>query len=393
MSIIGPARSHPGVIIAAVAARNEERANAYAKKHGIPIVHKSYQGNTGPYIHLYKSLIDNEIDLIDDPSIDAIYIPLPNGLHYEWTIKSLKAKKHVLLEKPSTSTGAEAASLFRHPLLAQPNAPVLLEAFHSRFHPAAHAFLSYLDPANIVSARTSMRLPKGLFPNTDIRFIYDVSGGATMDVGTYAILFLRLIFGTEPTECLEATPRLMPEGFDQKCDQAMKAKWQFPNGGTGEIDVDLSYTWLGLPGLSCPKFEVVHKELRVEDAGLGADSGEEHVVVRTVVGWNIVMPFFWHRIDITEQHTIRHISDKMIIKTWTSTEHKKAYTWQDSRSHGEASWTTYRHQLEQFVRRVKTGSASDWMEHEDSVSQMEMIDSVYKTAGLPLRPMSAYRLE
>jgi len=135
-------------------------------------------------------------ELIDDPSIDAVYIPLPNGLHYEWALKSIKAGKHVLLEKPSTSNAEEAALLFRHELLKQPNAPVLLEAFHSRFHPAWQAFLSLLDPPNITSAHASMVLWNGTFPNDDIRFIYDLSGGTLMDLGTYMVLSLRQMLGT-----------------------------------------------------------------------------------------------------------------------------------------------------------------------------------------------------
>ncbi|XMA17257.1 hypothetical protein WAI453_010048 [Rhynchosporium graminicola] len=204
LAVIAPAKSHPDVIIAAVAARDEKRANAYAKLHGIPIVHTSYQ------------------ELIDDSSIDAIYIPLPNGLHYEWAIKALRANKHVLLEKPSTSNASEAASLFRHPLLKQPNAPILLEAFHSRFHPVCAAFLEHVDKEKVVSAHATLTCPKGVFPETDIRFDYDIGGGVTMDMGAYTTLFLRLIFGTEPEECLEATPRLMPTGFDKRCDQASK---------------------------------------------------------------------------------------------------------------------------------------------------------------------------
>lgn len=83
--------------------------------------------------------------LLDDPAIDAVYIPLPNGLHFEWTLKALAKGKHVLLEKPSTSNAEEAEILFRSPLLSQPNAPVLMEAFHSRFSPAFDLFRTLLD--------------------------------------------------------------------------------------------------------------------------------------------------------------------------------------------------------------------------------------------------------
>lgn len=118
MALINPAKSNPNVIIYAVAARDKTRAAAFAKKHGIPHVMDSYDA------------------LLDDPAIDAVYNPLPNGLHFEWTYKALAKGKHVLLEKPSTSNAVEAERLFRSPLLSQNKPLVLLEAFHNRFTPA-----------------------------------------------------------------------------------------------------------------------------------------------------------------------------------------------------------------------------------------------------------------
>src|SRR5690242_7714559 len=81
-ALIKPARALPEVSVTAVAARDPERAQAFAKKHGIPRTHASYG------------------DLLADPNIDAIYNPLPNALHAEWTIAALRAGKHVLCEKP-----------------------------------------------------------------------------------------------------------------------------------------------------------------------------------------------------------------------------------------------------------------------------------------------------
>jgi predicted dehydrogenase len=74
----------------------------------------------------------SRLDMLDDPSIDAIYNPLPNGLHYEWTMKALKAGKHVLVEVPSTNRSSEAKEMFA---LAKEKNLVLLEAFHYRYDP------------------------------------------------------------------------------------------------------------------------------------------------------------------------------------------------------------------------------------------------------------------
>src|SRR5690349_7658753 len=82
MALTGPARSIPEINVAAIAARDPKRAQAFARKHKISRVHQTYD------------------DLLHDPEIDAIYNPLPNGLHAEWTIRALNAGKHVLCEKP-----------------------------------------------------------------------------------------------------------------------------------------------------------------------------------------------------------------------------------------------------------------------------------------------------
>jgi hypothetical protein len=256
------------------------------------------------------------VEMLDDSSLDAIYIALPNGLHYEWAVKTIKAGKHVLLEKPSTSNEKEAASLFRHEILQQPNAPIVLEAFHSRFHPAWHTFLSLLDPPNIATAHAQMSVFRGYLPNDDIRFIYDLSGGALMDMGSYTVMALRDMLRAEPDECIEVVSRLMPEGWDQKCDHATKAKFRFPNGAIGTFYVDLSARGtFGLPVMQFPNCVATHREAIVEDSSLAA--GQEHVVVKTVKMFNYVIPTFLHRIDIIQEHTIRTIEGKKAIKTWT----------------------------------------------------------------------------
>ena len=371
MGIIVPAKAHPGVIIAAVAARDPKRAEAYAKKHGIPNVSPSYQA------------------LIEDPSIDAIYNPLPNGLHYEWTQKALAAGKHVLLEKPSTSNAAEAASLFRTPsatIQGRP-APVLLEAVHIRFHPAWQKYLSLIDPKTIEKARSTHHLPKGIFPNDDIRFRYDLAGGCLMDFGSYNIQCLRQVFGAEPEECLEAKYRLSP--LDDKADQAFSATWRFPNGGIGSIESDLMFSggypfpWLTskLPGIKLPSCSVTHRATPVLDEELPHDLA--HTVVKTVTIWNMTFPSVWHRIDVVLDHTLKNVATGQVLKTWTEKSYVKAYVG----AVGDASWSTYRHQLEAFVDRVRGRKGPYvWIEAEDSIRQMEMIDGAYQKAGLPVRP-------
>lgn len=371
-AVIVPAKAHSEVIVVAIAARVKKRAQAYAKKYRLPIVHDTYQA------------------LLDDPAIDAVYIALPPGHHYEWSIKALQAGKHVLLEKPSVSNAEEAAKLFRSPLLSKPDSPVLVEAFHYRFHPSWQKLLSLIDPPNIEEAHSASWIPKGIVPLYDIRCQYKLSGGCLMDLGTYNVSTLRQIFGTEPTECLEANHRPMPPGYDKEIDQAFTAKWRFPNGGIGSMEADLiadgGYSipmMHEFPRIQLPKLEIKHREVIIEEP---LPIGQEHAVQKTVIFWNYLVPYIYHRIDILETHTIRSMYNKSkTVRTWTETSYVKEY----AKKGGLDSITTYSAQLEDFVNRIRKRPTFAWVELEDSIKQMEIIDGAYKKAGLPIRPSQA----
>ena len=126
LALINPAQENAEVVVAAVASRDVSRAQAFAAKHGIARVHDSYE------------------TLIADPDLDAVYIPLPNGLHGRWTRAALTAGKHVLCEKPFTANAAEAREIAE---LAAKSDRVVMEAFHYSYHP--------------LTLRISRSLPRG----------------------------------------------------------------------------------------------------------------------------------------------------------------------------------------------------------------------------------------
>ncbi len=126
-AVIKPARKHAEVEVVAVAARDRGRAEKFATKHGIPQVFDSYDA------------------LIAAPGIDAIYNPLPNGLHAEWTAAALEAGKHVLCEKPLTSNAEEAEE---NAAVAHRTGLVLMEAFHWRYHPLAQRMIDIAGAAS-----------------------------------------------------------------------------------------------------------------------------------------------------------------------------------------------------------------------------------------------------
>jgi hypothetical protein len=220
-----------------------------------------------------------------------------------------------------------------------------------------------------------------------------------MDMGTYGISTLRQAFRSMPEECTSATPRLMPKGRDQLCDQAMKASWRFPGGASGEIDVDLAKSKWGLPAVDTPAVVVKHREVPVttKNVKVVLKEGQSHVKVRTVTYWNFIAPVVWHRIDVVDEHLVKDASGK-VVKKWTVKESKKAYTWgaelkaQEGKVRvGEEYWSSYRYMLEEFVNKIKGRQGSGvWVDGQESINGMKMIDEAYEKCGLPLRPTSTF---
>jgi predicted dehydrogenase len=209
-ALIKPARAIDGVRVVAVAARDRTRADAFATKHSIPFVHTGYE------------------ELIADPEIDAIYNPLPNGLHGRWTTAALDAGKHVLCEKPFTANRSEAETVAAD---AERTGLVVMEAFHYRYHPLAARMRQIVDSGELgrlrhVEAWNCFPLPKF----SDIRYSLDLAGGALMDAGCYAVHMVRLVGAGEP-DVVSATPTLQSPGIDR----AMRADLLFAAGHSGRL--------------------------------------------------------------------------------------------------------------------------------------------------------------
>ncbi|KAF8518951.1 NAD(P)-binding protein [Hysterangium stoloniferum] len=328
IALIGAARSHPNALVVAVAARDEKKARAFASKHDIG---KVYFGPTG-----YQ-------ELLEDPEIDAIYNPLPNGLHFEWTAKALAVGKHVLLEKPSTNTVEEIQILFQ---IAKDNNVILLEAFHYRFHPAFRRFTEILrsgELGNIKSAKSELKVPGGLFSKNDIRYNFDLGGGALMDMGVYPISAVRSVLSSEPTEVLSATHR--PHPGDRRVDSATDAALAFSNGTTAEIGCDLQMPWRFS---IIPKWPVLHITVQLE-------GGE-------VSMFNFPGAYIYHSITVTSKE------GKKRVETAYKPKNGKGEVW----------WTTYRYQLEAFVDKVQGRTPETWISEEDSVNQMKVVEMIYE---------------
>ena len=313
-ALIKPASTVTDAVVVAVAAREEERARRFATKHGIARVHRTYD------------------DLLADPEVDAVYNPLPNGLHGHWTIRALDAGKHVLCEKPFTANAEEAMEVAA---ATERAGRVVMEAFHYRYHPLADRMREVLASGVLGRVRhveTWVCFP--LLNRRDIRFRLDLAGGATMDAGCYAIHMARLLGNGEP-QVTRAEARLSSPGVDRW----MRADLMFPDGRTGRITCSLLSAHL----------------IKVAALAVG-DEGSMQV-------FNPLSPQYYHRL------TIRTASGK-------SRERIR-------------SETTYVHQLRAFVGAV-LGGRQILTPPADAVANMRVIDDVYRKAGLePRQPSSS----
>ncbi len=307
--LIDPARSGVAVMVAAVAARDPARAAAYAHAHGIPVVHRDYAA------------------LIADEAIDAVYVPLPNSLHAEWTIRALGAGKHVLCEKPIASNAAEAEAIA---VAARETGLVVAEAFHYRHHPLARRIEAIVRAGLLGDIeRIEGRFDVGIPSDDPVRWSWELSGGATMDLGCYPLQMIRWLGGGEPA-VLSAQAVIGPRGVDA----SMVATLRLPNGGgaamrcsmVGDLERRATLLVRGSRG-----------ELEVDEP---------------------VAPQFGHRLRLTVDGV---------------TEYETV-----------AGDSTYVCQLRDFVSAVRSGTSMP-VDADDAVANMRLIDAVYIAAGMQPR--------
>lgn len=169
--------------VVAIASRSLEKAQAAARQLSIPRAYGSYE------------------QLLADPDIDAVYLPLPNHLHVPWSVKALQAGKHVLCEKPIGLTAREARELL-NAARQQPHLKVM-EAFMYRHHPQWQRARQMVAEGEIGDLRTIQAFFSYYKTDPDnIRNMAEIGGGGLMDIGCYAISLARFLFSAEPRRVL-----------------------------------------------------------------------------------------------------------------------------------------------------------------------------------------------
>lgn len=177
-AMITPASEVEGVAVTAIAARDRDRAQAFAEEHGIPGVEPDYRS------------------LCRSPDVDAVYVALPAGHHHRWTIEALRAGKDVLCEKPVALNALQAEEMVA---VASETGGLLMEAFHWRYHPLADRMKELIDTGigdvQSVSAEFTVPIPD----RSNIRYQLELGGGALMDLGCYPLQWVRHVLRGEPT--------------------------------------------------------------------------------------------------------------------------------------------------------------------------------------------------
>jgi len=319
-ALIAPASANPSIEVTAVAARDADRARAFATKHHI------------------SRVIDDYDRLVDDPLIDAVYIPLPNALHGQWTLRAIEAGKHVLCEKPFTANASEAAVVAER---ANASGLVVMEAFHWRYHPMAQRMIDIVQSGElgrVEHVEASVCFP--LLKRNDIRFRLDLAGGALLDAGCYAINMVRSVIGAEP-DVVDGRARVTAQGVDR----AFSGRLRFPPSATGATGA----TGAIRCSLMSRRLLSLHLDVRGEQGRMRA--------------FNPLMPKLFGHITIDAGGR--------------------------RRTESPLASDTYAHQLDAFVSAINDGrpfpSTAD-----DAVRNMTVIDNCYRAAGLqPRQPAAA----
>ncbi|MEH1790985.1 MAG: Gfo/Idh/MocA family oxidoreductase [Nostoc sp.] len=214
-AVIEPAKKLEGVQVFGVAARDSAKAEKFAQDYDIPVVFPSYDA------------------LIESDRIDAVYIPLTNHLHTPWVIKSIQAKKPVLVEKPICLSIAEFDAI--EAAVATHDVPVL-EAVMVLHHPWQKKLREIVETGiygNLKSIRTSLAFPFSEVDNPgNYRFSPEQGGGAFWDFGTYWIQLVQICLGLQPNAIAAEAVFNKPDGVDL----TFKASLIFPQGSTSEFD-------------------------------------------------------------------------------------------------------------------------------------------------------------
>nr|WP_280495602.1 Gfo/Idh/MocA family oxidoreductase [Nocardia asiatica] len=311
--IVDPARL-TGHRLVALAARDRSRAEDFARSHGV------------------ESVFDSYSEIVESTDVDAIYNPLPNGMHGYWNIKAIAAGKHVLSEKPFAANGEEAAEVAKVALAGN---RVVMEAFHYFYHPVARRMCELLTSGELGELRhveTIFVIPE---PSPeDPRWSLPLAGGATMDLGCYCIHAQRMLGAWAGGAPILVDARVGVRPGEDQVDEWLEARLAFPSGASGTIKCNMA--------------------------------GTDRTASLRVVG-------SYGEATATE-FVEPHLDDRILVTGPGGTRVERLGT-----------RSTYSYQLEAFTAAVRHRSPIP-TDVNDAVLNMRFIDECYVAAGLRPRP-------
>ena len=290
-----------GSCVQGVASREWTRANEWAKEHGIPRAFGAYD------------------DMLESHEVDAIYNPLPNSMHAEWTIRALEAGLPVLCEKPLTVDAAEARKVVAAAKRAR--LPVA-EAFMYRFHPMYDQVLDLIAAGaigDVIAVRCAFTFR--LTDRANIICSTELAGGALMDVGCYCVNLARRIAGCEPARA---------QAFERRTtvDDTLMGALEFPNGILAQFECSIENA-----GRSWAEIAGTDGLIRIPKPWFPGEEQAEFIVRRGDHEETIVTP----------------------------------------------GANTYRLEVEDFATALRTHQPPRWPA-EDAVANMAVIDALYASA-------------
>ena len=263
--------------------------------------------------------------LLADPEIDAVYLSLPNGLHHDWSIKAMRAGKHVLCEKPMAANATEAESMFK---VSRETGKVLIEAFMYRAHPLIQRLLRLVHSGGIGELklmRSNFTFSRAASPD-DARYHPEQAGGSLMDVGCYCVNLARALARAEPI-AVHATAHKHPLGVDDYAAGTLT----FPNGFLVTFTCGMSVA---------------------TDPGTFIAGTEGQVAIDAF--WFATDGFALKRTDGT-------------IEKYENSTHQPVYAME----------------ADAFAKVVR-GESQAWITQEDTVGNLKVLDALRESAGIPI---------
>jgi D-xylose 1-dehydrogenase (NADP+, D-xylono-1,5-lactone-forming) len=305
----------PSCELAAIASvGNREKAAAMKDAFGIRTLYRSYE------------------ELLRDPSIEAVYLPLPNDLHFTWAREAALHGKHLLCEKPLTLDAAHASQLVE---LFRSRSLVLAEAFMYRHNPRVLRARSLIQTGRIGEPRlVKASFCFRLVDHTNIRFSRERGGGSLYDIGCYCVGVSRFLLGEEP----EAVLARLSSRQGAEVDDQGEAWLDFPSGARACIDFSFNTPW--------------HEELEVQ----GSEGG-----------FILSAPF-----------TSRNADPEITLWTQDSNSWEPRYTVETFPPVND-----YTLQAESFCLRVRglTGREDDLVAPADAIGNARTLDAIFASAG------------